>query len=231
MAKKGILVDLVKVEAIVNLPRPTNISEVQSFLGMAGYSRRFIEGFSKLALPITKLLRKSNKFEWTRECEDSFQGLKRRSVSASILLIAKANKEFAIYSDASKKGLGSVQMQKGRVMAYASCQLKPYGQNYPTYDLELAAIVFSLKIWRRYLYGVRWEVYTDSKSLKYIFTQKELNMSQRRWLELLKDYDIEIKYHLGKVNVMADAPSRKSTGTVACLLTQEKRLSKELDTL
>ena len=109
--------------------------------------------------------------------------------------------------------------------------MKPYEENYQTHDLELAAVVFALKIWRHYLYGVRCEVYTDHKSLKYIFTQKELNMRQRRWLELLKDYDMEVKYHPGKANVVVDALSRKSTESVACLLTQEKRLLEELDGL
>jgi len=127
--------------------------------------------------------------------------------------------------------LGCVLMQKGRVIAYASYQLKPYEENYPTHDLELAAVVFAFKIWRHYLYGVRCEVYTDYKSLKYIFTQKELNMRQRRWLELLKDYDMEVKYHSGKANVVVDALSRKSTRSVACLCTQEKRLLEELDRL
>jgi len=122
-------------------------------------------------------------------------------------------------------------MQKGRVIAYASPQLKHYKENYPTHYLELAAVVFALKIWRHYLYGVRCEVYTDHRSLKYIFTQKEFNMRQRRWLELLKDYDMEVKYHPSKLNVMADVLSRKSTGSIAYLLTYEKRLLKELDVL
>ena len=97
-------------------------------------------------------------------------------VSASILAIPEGNEGFVIYSDASKKGLGCVLMQKGRVIAYASRQLKPYKENYPTYDLELVVVVFALKIWRHYLYGVRCKVYTDHRSLKYIITQKELNM-------------------------------------------------------
>ncbi|GKA56166.1 retrotransposon protein, putative, ty3-gypsy subclass [Tanacetum coccineum] len=101
-------------------------------------------------------------------------------------------------------------MQHGKVIAYASRQLKPYEVNYPTHDLELAALVFALKIWRHYLYGETCDIFTDHKSLKYIFTQKELNMRQRCWLELLKDYDTNIQYHLGKANVVADALSRKS---------------------
>nr|GFA85883.1 putative reverse transcriptase domain-containing protein [Tanacetum cinerariifolium] len=116
---------------------------------------------------------------------------------------------FQIYSDA-KKGLGCVLMQHGKVIAYASRHLKPYKVNYPTHNLELAAIVFALKIWRHYLYGESCDVFTDHKSLKYIFTQRELNMRQRRWLELLKDYDTNIQYHSGKANVVADALSRKS---------------------
>ncbi|KAL4028448.1 hypothetical protein IC575_011645 [Cucumis melo] len=108
---------------------------------------------------------------------------------------------FVIYSDASKKGLGCVLMQQGKVVAYASRQLKSHEQNYPTHDLELAAVVFALKIWRHYLYGEKIQIFTDHKSLKYFFTQKELNMRQRRWLELVKDYDCEILYHPGKENV------------------------------
>ena len=113
-------------------------------------------------------------------------------------------------------------------MAYASRQLKPYEQNYPTHDFELAAVVFALKIWRHYLYGEPCEIFTDHKSLKYLFTQKELNMIQRRWLELLKDYDLTISYHPGKANVVADALSRKSAGNVAALLTTQKHILEDL---
>ena len=135
-------------------------------------------------------------------------------MSAPILTIPSGSGGFTIYSDASRKGLGCVLMQHGKVVAYASRQLKPYEQNYPTYDLELAAVVFALKIWRHYLYGEQCEIFIDHKSLKYLFTQKKLNMRQRRWLELLKDYDLTISYHLGKANVVADALSRKSAGIV-----------------
>ncbi|MCI26889.1 CCHC-type integrase, partial [Trifolium medium] len=106
-------------------------------------------------------------------------------------------------------GLGSVLMQNGQVVAYASRQLKVHERNYPTHDLELTAVVFVLKIWRHYLYGSRFEVFSDHKSLKYLFDQKELNMRQRRWLEFLKDYDFKLSYHPGKANVVADALSRK----------------------
>ncbi|GJW88455.1 retrotransposon protein, putative, ty3-gypsy subclass [Tanacetum coccineum] len=146
-------------------------------------------------------------------------------------LMRKGSGGFQIYSDASKKGLGCVLMQHGKVIAYASRQLKPYEVNYPTHDLELAAVVFALKIWRHYLYGEACDIFTDHKSLKYIFTQRELNMRQRRWLELLKDYDTNIQYHPGKANVVADALSRKS-GMIACfdsmILHDLERLDVEL---
>ncbi|GKB43833.1 putative nucleotidyltransferase, ribonuclease H, partial [Tanacetum coccineum] len=216
----GISMDPAKVEAITKWPRPTTVTEVRSFLGLAGYYRRFVEGFSLLALPLTKLMRKGEKFVWNEEREKSFEELKRRLVSSPILTLPSGTGGYQIYSDASKKGLGCVLMQHGKVIAYASRQLKPYEENYPTHDLELAAVVFALKIWRHYLYGETCDIFTDHKSLKYIFTQKELNMRQRRWLELLKDYDANIQYHPGKANVVADALSRKNSGTLACLKIQ-----------
>ncbi|GJZ53178.1 putative nucleotidyltransferase, ribonuclease H [Tanacetum coccineum] len=216
-----------KVEAITKWPRPTTVTEVRSFLGLAGYYRRFVEGFSRLALPLTQLMRKGEKFVWTDERQESFEELKRRLVSAPILTLPSGSGGFQIYSDASKKGLGCVLMQHGKVIAYASRQLKPYEVNYPTHDLELAAVVFALKIWRHYLYGEACDIFTDHKSLKYIFTQRELNMRQRRWLELLKDYDTNIQYHPGKANVVADALSRKS-GMIACF---DSRILHDLERL
>ena len=212
----GITMDPAKVEAITKWPRPTTVTEVRSFLGLAGYYRRFVEGFSRLALPLTQLMRKGEKFVWTDERSQSFEELKKRLVSSPILTLPSGSGGYQIYSDASKKGLGCVLMQHGKVIAYASRQLKPYETNYPTHDLELAAVVFALKIWRHYLYGESVDIFTDHKSLKYIFTQRELNMRQRRWLELLKDYDTNIQYHPGKANVVADALSRKS-GMIASL--------------
>lgn len=146
------------------------------------------------------------------------------------MTIPDGSEGFVIYSDASKQGLGCVLTQHGKVVAYASRQLKPYEQNYPTHDLEHAAVVHALKIWRHYLYGGKCEIYTDHKSLKYFFTQKELNIRQRRWLELVKDYDCTILYHPGKANVVADALSRKTTGKLTALPTQEQ-LIKEFESL
>ena len=179
-------------------------------LGLAGYYRRFIENFSKIAKALTELLKKGKKFEWTEACEISFQELKKRLVSAPVLCLPDLEEDFQVYCDASYRGLGSVLMQEGKVVSYASRQLKNHEVNYPTHDLELASVVHALKIWRPYLWGKRCEVFTDHKSLKYFFTQKELNMRQRRWLELIKDYDLSLQYHPGKANVVADALSRKT---------------------
>nr|GEV41374.1 reverse transcriptase [Tanacetum cinerariifolium] len=181
VSAEGITMDPAKVEAITKWPRPTSVTEVRSFLGLAGYYRRFVEGFPRLALPLTKLIRKSEKFVWNEEREKSFEELKQRLVSAPILTLPSGSGGFQIYSDASKKGLGCVLMQHRKVIAYASRQLKPYEVNYPTHDLELAAVIFALKIWRHYLYGESCDTFTDHKSLKYIFMQRDLNMRQRLW--------------------------------------------------
>jgi hypothetical protein len=159
---------------------PTNPTEVRAFLGIAGYYRKFVEGFSSIARPLTQLLKKDKKFEWTKKYEQSSQELKRRLVSAPILTMPDITKSFDVYCDASKLGLGSVLMQDGKVITYLSRQLRPHELNYPTHDLELVDVVYALKTWRHYLMGNRCEIYTDHKSLKYIFSQKELNMRQRR---------------------------------------------------
>ena len=136
--------------------------------------------------------------------------LKTMLTEALVLTQPESGKDFTVYTDASHHGLGCVLMQEGKVIAYASRQLKPHELNYPTHDLELAAIVFALKIWRHYLYGERCYIYTDHKSLKYLPSQKELNLRQRRWMELIHDYDCVIDYHPGKANIVADALSRKT---------------------
>ena len=208
---KGMSVDPQKIEAVVNWKPPKNVSEVRSFLGLAGYYRKFVEGFSMIAAPLTKLIRKDVKYA----CQQSFEELKGRLTSAPVLALPNGRDGFVVYSDASRQGLGCVLMQNDRVIAYASRQLKKHEENYPIHDLELVAVVFALKIWRHYLYGVPCRIFTYHKSLQYIFTQKELNLRQRRWLELIKDYDCTIEYHSGKANVVADALSRRPESSLS----------------
>ncbi|GKA55789.1 putative reverse transcriptase domain-containing protein [Tanacetum coccineum] len=206
---QGIHVDPTKIESIKDWASPKTATEIRLFLGLVGYYRRFIEGFSKIAKPITKLTQKKVKFDWSDKAETAFQLIKQKLCSAPILALPKESKDFIAYCDASIKGLGAVLIQREKVIAYASRQLKIYEKNYTTHDLELGAVVFALKIWRHYLYGTKSTIFTDHKSLQHILDQKELNMRQRRWLELLSDYDCEIRYHPGKANVVADALSRK----------------------
>ncbi|KAI3756963.1 hypothetical protein L6452_04495 [Arctium lappa] len=215
VSEDGIKVDPAKVKAIEDWEVPKTPSEVRSFLGLAGYYRRFIQDFSRIATPLTALTRKNVKFAWKETQEDAFSELKKMLSSAPILSLPKGTEGFVIFSNASKFGLGCVLMQDGKVIAYASRQLKEHERNYPTHDLELAAVVFALKIWRHYLYGVKCQIYTYHKSHQHLFNQKDLNMRQRRWMELLSDYECEILYHPGKANVVADALSRKEHSSVS----------------
>jgi ribonuclease HI len=189
---------------------PTSVHQIRSFLGLAGYYHRFIPDFSIIAKPMTELLKKGIKFVWNKKCEEAFHTLRAHLTTAPVLAQPDNSKPFDVYCDASGIGLGCVLMQNNRVIAYASRALRPHEQNYPTHDLELAAVIHALKIWRHHLMGTKCNIYTDHKSLKYIFTQADLNMRQRRWLELIKDYDLEVHYHPGKANVVADALSRKA---------------------
>jgi hypothetical protein len=199
---------------------PTTASEIWSFLGLAGYYHRFIKDFSKIAKPMMKLLEKNKAFEWTSEYQASFEELQKHLTSAPVLVLPDLTKKFDIYCDTLRHGLGCVLMQEGQVVCYASRQLNKYEENYPTHDLELAAVLHALKIWRHYLIGYRSEIYSDHKSLKYIFTQNDLNLRQHRWLELIKDYDLGINYHLGKANVVLDALSCKKY----CIATFVRRM-------
>ncbi|GJX86272.1 putative reverse transcriptase domain-containing protein [Tanacetum coccineum] len=202
---EGIHVDPAKIESIKDWTSPKSPMEIRQFLGLAGYYRRFIEGFSKIAKPMTKLTQKKVKFEWGDKQEAAFQLLKQKLCSAPILALPEGSEDFIAYCDASKKGLGAVLMQREKVISYASRQLKIHEKNYTTHDLELGAVVFALKILRHYLYRTKCTVFTDHKSLQHILDQKELNIRQHRWLELLSDYDCDIRYHPGKANVVADA--------------------------
>ena len=204
-----VAVDPSKVKDVLDWKRPQKVSEIHSFLGLAGYYHCFIHDFSKIAKPMTQLLEKGKEFKWTEECQAIFEDLKKRLTSAPVLVLPNITQSFDIYCDASNQDLGCMLMQGGKVVSYASWQLRKHKVNYPTHDLELAAVVHALKIWRHYLIGHRCEIYTDHKSLKYIFTQTDLNLRQCRWPELIKDYDMGINYHPGKENVVVDALSRK----------------------
>ncbi|GJS75236.1 putative reverse transcriptase domain-containing protein [Tanacetum coccineum] len=177
--ESGIHVDPAKIESIKDWASPKTPTEIRQFLGLAGYYRRFIEGFSKIAKPMTKLTQKKVAFEWGDKQEAAFQTLKNKLCSAPILALPQGAENFIVYCDASHKGLGAVLMQNEKVIAYASRQLKIHEKNYTTHDLELGAVVFALKIWRHYLYGTKRTVFTDHKSLQHILDQKELNMRQR----------------------------------------------------
>ncbi|GJS97268.1 putative reverse transcriptase domain-containing protein [Tanacetum coccineum] len=206
---QGIHIDPAKIKAFKNWASPTTPTEIHQFLRLVGYYQRFIKYFSKIAKSLTELTQKNKMYIWGENQESAFQLLKQKLCEALILALPEGNDDFVVYCDASHQGLEAVLMQREKVITYASRQLKPHEENYTTHDLELGAVVFALKIWRHYLYGTKCTVFTDHKSLQHILDQKELNMRQRRWLELLADYDCKIHYHPGKANVVADALSRK----------------------
>nr|GEU87093.1 putative reverse transcriptase domain-containing protein [Tanacetum cinerariifolium] len=206
---QGIHVDPAKIESIKDWASPKTATKIRQFLGLAGYYRRFIEGFSKIARSMTKLTQKKFKFDWGDKQEATFQIIKHKLCSVPILALPEGSEDFVVYCDASVKGLGAVLMQREKVIAYGLRQLKVDEKNYTTHDLELGAVVFALNIWRHYLYGTKCIVFTNYKSLQDILDQKELNKRQRRWLKLMSDYDCEIRYHPGKANVVADALSQK----------------------
>ncbi|WMV43427.1 hypothetical protein MTR67_036812 [Solanum verrucosum] len=203
----GIEVDSKKTEAVKGWPRPLTPTDIRSFLGLAGYYMRFVEGFSFIASPLTSLTQKKARFVWSEACEKSFQELKDRLTSAPVLTLPEGNTGFVMYCDVSRVGLGCVLIQHRKVIAYASRQLK-----------------------RHYLYGVHVDVHRP-QSLQYVFSQKELNLRQRRWLELLKDYDMNVLYHPGKANVVADSLSRFSMGNVAHVEDEKKELVRDVHRL
>ncbi|GKA71064.1 putative reverse transcriptase domain-containing protein [Tanacetum coccineum] len=206
---QGIHVDAAKIKSIRDWASPKTPTEIRQYLGLVGYYIICIKGFSKIAKSMTKLTQKGVKFDWGDKQEAAFQLIKQKLCSAPILALPEGSEDFIVYYDASIKGLGTVLMQREKVVAYASRQLKIHEKNYTTHDLELGEVVFALKIWRHYLHGTKCTVFTDHKSLQHILNQKDLNMRQRHWLELLSDYDYGIRYHPGKANVLADALSRK----------------------
>jgi hypothetical protein len=210
ISTNGLSVDPSKVQEVLDWKPPTSVHQIRNFLSLAGYYHRFIPDFSRIAKPMTELLKKGAKFSWNEKCEEAFHTLRAHLTTAPVLAQPDNCKPFDVYCDASGIGLGCVLMQDNRVIAYASRALRSHEQNYPTHDLELATVIHALKIWRHHLMGTQCNIYTNHKSLKYIFTQADLNMRQRCWLELIKDYDLDLHYHPGKANVIVDALSRNA---------------------
>jgi hypothetical protein len=202
--EEGIAVDLENIEAIKSWLAPKNISEVRSFMGLVGYYRRFI-AVSRIAHPITSLQMRGVKFEWSAKCEETFQCLKDLLTNAPILKVADPDEDFVVCTYACKEGLDGVLMQNGHVICYESKKLKEHEINYVVHDLELAAIVHALRIWRHYLMGRKFELRTEHSGLKYLIEQPTLNARQTRWLEFLSEYNFDIKHIRGKQNKVVDA--------------------------
>jgi hypothetical protein len=169
--------------------------------------------------PITELLKKENKYVRSDACDEAFKNMKKLLNTTPVLAQPDTDKPFDVYCDASGTGLGSVLMQEGQLISYSTWQLRRHEEHYLTHDLELATVVMALRTWHHYLVGNVVHIYTDHKSLKYIFTQSYLNMRQQRWLELIKDYELEVHYHPGKANIMVDALSRRLSATTCQLYT------------
>jgi hypothetical protein len=178
VSHEGITMDLGKVKEVLEWKPPMTVSEVRSFLGLAGYYRRFIPNFSKIVKPITELLKKGNKYVWSEACDEAFKHLKKLLTTSPVLAQPNTTKLFDVYCDASGTSLGGFLMQEGRVISYSSRQLRRHEEQYPTHDLELAVVVMALRMWRHYLLGNVVHIYTDHKRLKYIFTRLDLNMRQ-----------------------------------------------------
>jgi hypothetical protein len=210
VSPKGIVVDPSKVKEVLDWKPPMTVFEVRSFLGLVGYYRRFILNFSKIMQLVTELLKKENKYVQSDARDEAFKHLKKLLTTSPVLARPNTDKLFNVYCDASGIGLGGALMQEGWVISYSSRQLRRHEEHYPTHDLDLVVVVMALRTWRHYLLGNVVHMYTDHKNLKYIFTQLDLNMRQRRWLELIKDYELEVQYHPGKANVVIDALSRKT---------------------
>ncbi|GJZ90231.1 putative reverse transcriptase domain-containing protein [Tanacetum coccineum] len=169
---QGIYVDLAKIEAVKNWASPTTPTEICQFLGLAGYYQRFIKDISKIAKFLTELTQKNKKYIWGENQESAFQLLKQKLYEAPILALPEGNDDFIVYCDASHQGLGVVLMQREKVIAYASRQLKPHEENYTIHNLKLGVVVLALKIWRHYLYGTKCTMFIDHKSLQHILNQK-----------------------------------------------------------
>ena len=209
VSEEGLFVGPTKVKDIIEWPHPTSISEIRGFLGITRWYRTFLRNYALIAAPLTNLLKKENKIDWETQHQESSDELKRLVTSAPCLKLPDFSQPFRVTTDASGIAVGGVLTQENRPVAFTSRKLKVHERNYPTHDLELLAVVHALKKWRHYLLSQVFELVTDHKSLKWIFTQPDLNMQQRRWVEFLQEFTFKIKFRLGKENQATDALSQR----------------------
>ena len=209
ISAQGVQMDMSKVEAIAHWPHPTNLEELQIFLGLAGFYRKFVRDFEKIAIPMTDHLKAQGKtFTWGEEQQRSFEKLKVALASAPILAIVDPTKPFVVETDASDRAIGAVLLQDGKPIAFESKKLDKAQQNYSTYERELYAIIYALKKWRHYLYGAQFEIVFDHESIKWFTQQTDLKGRKARWAEILQEYDARLRYRKGRYNIVADALSR-----------------------
>ena len=204
-----IKMDGAKIRVIEDWEPPTKVTELRSFLGLANFYRKFVKGYSKIAAPLTELLKKDKAWDWNTKCQEAFEGLKKAMASEPVLVLPDHTKPFEIYTDASDVAIGGVLMQEGHPVAYESRKLNETEQRYTVHEKEMTAVVHCLRTWRHHILGSKFVVYTDNVANSYFQTQNKLSPKQARWQEFLAEFDFSLEYKPGKINTVADALSRR----------------------